>query len=257
VGDDFPIPHNAAASGAVEPEGLLIDSSNARLLNVRQVPLDVEVNDMRAHVVGETTGFSSFLGSPYVFASYSDGARYIRLGQDQTMFVLARVRPGASIPAVINGLRARLPNVDVWTRDEFARKSRWYWISQTGAGGAILMAALLGFFIGLAIVSQATYATTMENIEEFATLKAIGASRGFIVGVIVAQSAICGICGYILGLVITAPMVKAAVAAIPWVFTPTWLAGAALLPTLGMCVLASIISVRAALGVEPARVFRA
>ena len=43
-------------------------------------------------------------------------------------------------------------------------KARFYWITQTGAGGAILTAALLGFFIGLAVVSQSIYATTMEEI---------------------------------------------------------------------------------------------
>lgn len=108
-------------------------------------------------------------------------------------------------------LRSRFPNVDVWTRAEFSRKARWFWITQTGEGGAILMAALLGFFIGLAIVSQAVYATTMENIEEFATLKAIVGSCVFISGVIVSQAVMCRLGGYILGTLITAPMVKAAI----------------------------------------------
>lgn len=256
VGPQFPMPH-LGGSAAVEPEGLLVDSSNATLLNVSRTPLDVELNNMRAHVIGETAGFSSFLGSPYVFTSYHDGSRYIRLEPDQTMYVLVRLQPGAPAKQVIDGLKARLTNVDIWTREQFARKARWYWVSQTGAGGAILMAAMLGFFVGLAIVSQAIYATTMENIEEFATLKALGASKPFIMRVIVWQSVICGLCGYVLGLAITTPMVKAAVSTVPWVYTPGWLSAAALIPTLGMCVMASILSVRTALAVEPGRVFRA
>ena len=204
-----------------------------------------------------TSGFSSFIGSPYVFTSYDDAAKYIQLGPDETMFLLLKLKRGGRVNVVKRLLRSRFPNVDVWTRAEFSRKARWFWITQTGAGGAILMAALLGFFIGLAIVSQAVYATTMENIEEFATLKAIGGSRGFISGVIVSQAVMCGLGGYILGTLITAPIVKAALASIPWVYTPWWLPLGALVPTLGMCVLASILSVKAALRVEPARVFRA
>src|SRR5438874_736502 len=46
-----------------EPEGLLVDYSNARMLNVTRVPQDVEVNQRRARVVGQISGFSSFLGS--------------------------------------------------------------------------------------------------------------------------------------------------------------------------------------------------
>ena len=257
VGPNFPIPYISGDSGPVAPDALLIDKSNAQLLDVRHVPLEVEANNLHARVTGETVGFSSFIGSPYVFTSYDDAAKYIRLGPDEIMFLLLRLKPGVAVSTVQQELRARFPNVEVWTRAEFSRKARWYWISQTGAGGAILMAALLGFFIGLAIVSQAIYATTMENIEEFATLKAIGGSRRFIMGVIVAQSVLCGTGGYVLGILITAPMVKLATAGIPWVYTPWWLPILASIPTLGMCVMASVLSVKAALQIEPARVFRA
>jgi putative ABC transport system permease protein len=172
------------------------------------------------------------------------------------MFILVRVS-GASVDSVREALQARLPSVDVWTRGEFSRRSRMYWLTQTGAGGAILMAALLGFCIGLAVVSQSIYATTMENIEEFATLKAIGASGSYLRRVILSQAVICGAVGYVLGLLVTAPMIKAAQTGIPWVTSPWWLPPLILIPTAGMCVLASLISVRAAISVEPAKVFRA
>jgi putative ABC transport system permease protein len=258
VGRQFPIPHVQGDSAVVQPESIVVDSSNAELLNVAaRLPQDVEINEQRARVVSETTGFSSFLGSPYVFTSYADGSRYINLRPEETMFVLVWLEPGASIEKVKRGLQSRLQNVDIWTREEFSRKARFYWISQTGAGGAILTAALLGFFIGLAVVSQAIYATTMENIEEFATLKALGASNGFIRRVIVSQAVICGIGGYLLGLLITSPMIRAAQTSIPWVSAPGWLPLAIVIPTMAMCVSASIVSVRAALAVEPAKVFRA
>jgi putative ABC transport system permease protein len=256
VGDRFPMPR-ISENGAVQYESVLVDESNAALLNLTHYPQEVELNEQRAAIVGKTSGFGSFLGSPYVFTSYADGARYIRLRQEQTMFILIRVAPGASIEGVRAALQKRLENVDVWTRDDFSRKARLYWITQTGAGGAILMAALLGFLVGLAIVSQSIYATTMENIEEFATLRAIGASNGFIIRTIVLQSLICGIAGYILGVAVTAPVIKAAAASISWVTMPWWLPAFVFLPAVLMCVLASVLSIRTALTVEPAKVFRA
>jgi putative ABC transport system permease protein len=258
VGRQFPIPHLPGDTGAIAPEALLVDQSNAELLNIPpQLPVDVEINDQRARVIGLTSGFSSFLGSPYVFTSYADGARYMRLRPEETMFILVRLQQNASVLAVQKGLKIRLPNVDVWTREEFARQARFYWISKTGAGGAILMAALLGFLVGLAVASQAIYATTMENIEEFATLKALGASHAFIMRVIITQAFICGIGGYLLGVLLTMPVVHAVKAGIPWVSTPDWLPVSVLAPTLAMCILASIVSVKAALAIEPAKVFRA
>lgn len=260
AGPKFPIPHlpGASSAAAIPPQALLVDNSNAQLLEVsRRLPLDVEIDQQHARVVGTTSGFSSFLGSPYVFTSYADGSRYLRLPSDETMFILVQVAPGVAVQAVEQALRRRLPNADVWTRQEFANRARFYWISQTGAGAAILTAALLGFLIGLAVVSQAMYATTMENIEEFATLKALGAGAGFVMRVIVLQALIAGITGYLLGVLITNPMVQAAKGSIPWVSSPWWLPLGVLAPTLALCVAASLISVRTALAVEPAKVFRA
>jgi putative ABC transport system permease protein len=257
AGPRFPVP-TTGSERAAEPKALLIDESSSGLLNEGgQMPLPVEINDQRASVVGKTSGFSSFLGTPYVFTSYADGARYAGLRPAETMFILVRVGGGVAIEQVKRGLHARLPNVDIWTKSEFARKAQMYWSSQTGAGGAILAAALLGFIIGLAVVSQAVYATTMEHIEEFATLKAIGASHGFVIRVIVTQALVCGVAGYILGIALSEPVIRQAKVAIPWLATPAWLPLAILPPAIAICVFASILAVRAALAVEPARVFRA
>jgi len=173
------------------------------------------------------------------------------------MYVLLRVAPGFSIADVQRGLKLRLPNVDVLTREEFSGKARRYWLTKTGAGGAILTGAALGFLIGLVVVSQTIYANTMENIEEYATLKALGASQGFVAQIVVAQALICGAIGSAVGLIAVLPAVDRARALIPWIYMPSWLPLAMVIPSLLMCALASIVSVRSALTVEPARVFRA
>lgn len=254
----LPIPQLAGSPLGLAPEALVVDSSNAKILEIPgHLPLDVEINDQRARVVGRTSGFSSFLGSPYVFTSYTDASRYLGLRPDETMFILVQVQPGFSIEEVKRELQARLPSVQVSTRDEFSRRAEVYWTSQTGAGGAILAAAVLGFFVGLTIVSQAIYSTTMEHIEEFATLKALGAKSGYIVRVIVSQAILAGLTGYFLGVLITSPMIRAAKPHIPWISTPWWLPAGVFLPALVMCALASILSVKAAITVEPAKVFRA
>jgi len=104
------------------------------------------------------------------------------------MFVLLARRQGIfNIGTCSRTLGKRLPEVDVLTRDEFARKSRTYWTIKTGAGGAILTAAVLGFLIGLVVVSQTIYANTMENIEEYATLKALGAPKSLVARIVLTQ----------------------------------------------------------------------
>jgi putative ABC transport system permease protein len=244
AGRDFPVPRWQSA--ATMRETLLIDESGARLLGATELPLTVEVNQLRCRVAAQTTSFGSFLGSPYAFTGFKDAHH-----------ILVRVDPAYDVEAVRQRLQARLKDADVWTREEFAHSSRVYWMSQTGAGGAILTAAALGFLVGLVIVSQTTFATTIEKAEEFATLRALGAGRGYIAGVVLVQAILQGLIGFGAGLAAALPATRAARASVAWIATPWWLA-ALLAPVVClMCALASLASIRTALSIEPARVFRA
>ena len=71
----------------------------------------------------------------------------------------------------------------------------------TGAGVAVLMAAVLGLIVGIAVVAQTIYATTMDHIREYGTLKAMGAPNRYVLGVIMQQAAIAAVMGYAIGMV--------------------------------------------------------
>jgi len=111
----------------------------------------------------------------------------------------------------------------------------------------------LGFLIGLVVVSQTIYANTMENIEEYATLKALGAPKSLVARVVLTQALLCGTVGSVLGLFAVIPVIDQAKSLIPWIYMPWWLPVVMVLPSMAMCSLASIASVRNALTVEPGR----
>jgi putative ABC transport system permease protein len=255
VGKSFPVPDVPGL--AEEPDAVFYDVSDRSLIGVTTLPAEVEVNRRRAVIARQIDDHGAFLGVPFLFTSYRNAARYIGFGPDEGMYILVRVDRGYSVSDVQHSLARRLPEVDVLTRQEFAHKSRMYWTIKTGAGSAILTAAVLGFLIGLVVVSQTIYANTMENIEEYATLKALGGSQAFVARIVLMQALICGIAGSILGLLAVVPSLSYAKSLIPWIFTPWWLPFVMVAPSLIMCSLASIASVRSALTVEPGRVFRA
>ena len=257
IGKRFPVPGLPGLAEVPSPDAVLYDESNRDQIEVTALPAEVEINRHRASIERQIKGFGSFLGLSYLFTSYPNAARYLGFGPEEAMYILLRVGSGYSVSDVQQSLRRRLPEVDVLTRQEFAHKSRVYWMIKTGAGGAILTGAVLGFLVGLVVVSQTIYANTMENIEEYATLKALGASRTFVARIVITQALICSTVGGILGLLVVVPLVDYARSLISWVYTPWWLPVAMVVPSLLMCSLASIASVRSALTVEPGRVFRA
>lgn len=257
IGDRFPVPNRHESAGQMSPDAVLYDVSDRKQIDVDALPAEIEINRHRASIEREIRGYGAFLGVPFLFTSYRNAIRYMGFGPDQAMYIVLRVDKKYSLSQVQQSLKQRLPEVDVLTQNEFAHKSRMYWTIKTGAGGAILTAAVLGFLIGLVVVSQTVYANTMENIEEYATLKALGASQGYVARVVLTQALICGVIGSTLGLLAVIPSISYAKSLIPWISAPWWLPGAMVVPSLAMCSLASIVSVRTALTVEPGRVFRA
>jgi len=49
----------------------------------------------------------------------------------------------------------------------------------TGAGLAVLTAALMGLVVGVAVVAQTICAATMDHVREYGTLKGVGATNGY------------------------------------------------------------------------------
>lgn len=168
-----------------------------------------------------------------------------------------RIASGTASEAATSAIAARLPNVDVWTKNQFAWRSRLFWLIQTGAGGALSLAALLGFLIGLVLVAQTIYALTSENLEEFATLKSMGASDANVFSIVLTQSLTCGVIGGAIGLLLVGPFAVLARKIVTWIAVPPWMYVVVAALVVLLCTVAAMVAARPALSVNPGRVFRA
>ena len=101
------------------------------------------------------------------------------------------------------------------------------------------------------------YALTAENIEEFVTLRAIGASNADIRSIVLTQSLICGLIGCSSGLAVVGPFINVARTNITWAVVPTWMYALIPILVIVLCIAATAIAVRPALVVDPGRVFPA
>src|SRR5436305_4128298 len=96
-----------------------------------------------------------------------------------------------------------MPDSEVLTHDKCRKRSLDYWLFETGAGSGLIAGAVLAIVVGIVVVAQTLYASTKEHINEFATLRALGASSGFIRKVIILwQAVLSAIMGYCLGMVL-------------------------------------------------------
>lgn len=238
------------------PDTVFVDRFYLRKLGVTRLGETVEIRGHRARVVGFTEGIRSFTTSPYVFTSFKNALNYMRLREDETAYILVKADAGVPPAELKRRLAERLPDVEIYTTAEFSRKTQIFWMFGTGAGVSVLIAALLGLIVGIVVVSQTTYAMTMDHLREFGTLKAMGATNGYIYRVIIEQAVISAVMGYSVGITISLALAAAsrhgsALILLPW---PVSLAMLAL--AVGMCVLASLASIRKVTTLDPVMVFK-
>jgi putative ABC transport system permease protein len=259
VDDSLERPWNLV-EGRVEdlksPDAVILDELYKQKLGVTRVGEVFEIGGYRARVVGFTRGIRSFTTSPYVFTSFKNAQDFTNMREDQTLFILVKVAKGADVEQVRRALLDRVKDVDVFRTEEFSHMTTFYWMFTTGAGVAVLIAAVLGLVVGFVVVAQTIYATTMDHIREFGTLKAMGAPNSYVYKVIMKQAAISAVIGYALGMIVSVFVVHGSEKGGAAILMPMPMAVGMFFVTLTMCVGAALVSINKVTHIDPAMVFK-
>jgi putative ABC transport system permease protein len=238
------------------PDSVAIDRLFADKLGVRGVGELAEIGGHRARVVAMTEGIRSFTTAPWVFTAARTARAMVGFEEGRSNYILVTLAPGYDPLRTRDALRAAIPRVDVYTTEQLADLTRDYWLLTTGAGASVLVSAVLGLLVGAVIVAQVLYATTVDHLSEFGTLRAMGAPSGFVYRVILSQASISATIGYGVGILGALVVAKWSEKSSVLVLVTPELAAALFAVTLGMCAGASVVSIRKAMTIDPAMVFQ-
>jgi putative ABC transport system permease protein len=244
-----------SARALAAPSAVAIDSTYFHELGVGGLGDRAEVNNMEVTVHAVSKGIRSFTTLPYIFTTLATGRTLLGASAEQSSYTLVKVSPGTEVENLRAALAKRLPDAEILTHAEFRKRSLDYWLFETGAGAALIAGAVLGIIVGMVIVAQTLYASTKDHLNEFATLRALGASAGYINKVILIQAILSAVIGYVLGMALSLLVIWAAEdSTLLIVMTPN-LALMLLALTVGMCVLAALCAIFKVIRIDPAVVF--
>jgi putative ABC transport system permease protein len=241
-----------------QPDAVMMDEEGFHYLWPGQ-PLAIgktfEMNDHRALLVGICKASRTFQTFPILYTRYQQALNYSAQERRVLPFVLAKGEPGLALDEVCRRIHERT-GLTALTRDAFAWKTMGYYLRRTGIPMNFGITVALGFIVGCAIAGQTFYTFVLENLNQFGSLKAMGVSNLRIVGMVLIQGLVIGALGYCLGLGLASlfgvAMRNTQVSFfMPWQ-VPVITAGAVAL----IVFLASLVSVRRVLRLEPATVFQ-
>jgi putative ABC transport system permease protein len=235
---------------------LLMDRSAERRFGPFAVGEYREILQRRFKIIGSTSGAASFTTAPISFMDFRNAQELTSLLRGKTTYILVKVQPGASRDAVASEIRRRLPFNDVYTKEDWASRSRAYWIISTGLGMNMGVTVFLGILVGIVVVAQTLYTSAVEHVKEFGTVKAIGGSNRDIYMILGEQALIAAVLGYALGALLCLLIRPLMAKLFLNVLVSPQFAAAVFVGTVLMCLGAAMLSFRRVADIDPALVFR-
>ncbi|HYJ10401.1 MAG TPA: ABC transporter permease [Polyangiaceae bacterium] len=236
---------------------VIFDESASKRFGKFEVGDYREVMGQRLKVSGKTREAKSFTTTPLAFMDFRRAqALQPELLEGKTSYIVVKVATGADVAVVKAELERRLPYNDVFTSQAWAERSRAYWVENTGIGFNAFLTVFLGCLVGVVVVAQTLYTSTMEHLKEFGTVKAIGGSNLDIYRMLGKQATVAAVVGFVLGY-LPAQLLKPVIASagLKLIIAPE-LTLVVLLGTVLLCLGSALISFRKVASIDPALVFR-
>jgi len=242
-----------------QPDAIIIDEAGYNLLwpgEPLRVGRVLEMNDRRAIIVGICKASKTFQTFPIIYTLYSQAVTFAPPERKVLSFVLAQPQDGLNAEALCQRIEEKT-GLKALTNEQFRWATMWYYLENTGIPINFGVTVVLGFIVGAAISGQTFYLFTVENLAQYAMLKAMGTTNLRMVGMILLQALLVGAIGYGIGIGMAATFGAFAQGNTKLAFYMPWqvLVGTGIAVVL-MVVGASLLSIRRVLVLEPAVVFR-
>jgi putative ABC transport system permease protein len=243
-----------------EPDSVVVDKAGYVLLYPGE-PLELgrtlELNDHKVTIVGISDPPAPFLSFPVMHTRYSEAVNFV--GRERTELSYVLVKPQAGVKAeelckrieAQTGLRAR-------TSEQFQWDCIRYYLKNTGIPVNFGITITIAVIVGVVVAGQTFYLFTVENLKQFGAIKAIGVTNWRLIGMILLQAFTVGVIGFSLGTGMAGQFFDFFSQKIPTrglvlMWQSVALTGACIVFVM---ILASMLSLRRVLVLEPAVVFR-
>lgn len=264
-GNWLALPGIAEHANALRGDNTFLFDRNSRNVFGRVLPalaegraVHVEVSRRKMKLVGLTAVASSFGQEGCMVLSR---ANFLRVNErhapNQLEAGFVRIRPGADrevLQAAFNQFLA--PEARVLTPSQFKKMELDYWRNNAPVGFIFTTGTVVGFFVGFVVVYQILYNDVTNHLPQYATLKAMGFSDGWLLRHVIREGMYLAVCGYIPGTLCALGLYR-----LMHIYTgipmgPTWSrAVTLLLLTSLMCFLGGVMATRRLREADPADVF--
>ncbi|MGH7162274.1 MAG: ABC transporter permease [Planctomycetota bacterium] len=247
-------------AGLRQPDAVIVDDVGYGFLwpgEPFRLGKTLEMNDRRAVVVGICRTPPPFQTVPLLYTRYSQALSYVGGERNRMSFVLVHPEEGVDASTLARRIEERT-GLSAKTRAAFSWMTIRYYLTHTGIPFNFGITILVAFLVGTVVAGQTFYLFAVEHLKEFGALKAIGVTNARLVGMILLQAVVVGAMGFAFGTFLAAGFFEATqdLPHLRGFFMPWRVAAGVGAVVMVIVILASLVSIRRVVVLEPAVVFR-
>lgn len=179
---------------------ILYDSRSRAIYGDIREGMEIELSGMKYRVGGLIKLGPNFTHNGYVIMG---DVNYLPIigRPDLISFGLLRVTPGTDLETLKTKLSSLCPeDVIIMTPDEVRKRDTHFWTTATSFGIVFGTGLVIGLVIGVMICYQILFNEITDHMPQYATLKAVGFSNAYLVGVVMKIAILYSLLGFLPGL---------------------------------------------------------
>ena len=205
VGSEAPFfiggPKPSIISGGNVSDLSIRSAISVEFFNVKTWRTTLKLNDQlevnkKTATVKVTTKNAQGYGGNFVYTSLQNARFFSNIPNDRITVVVVRPKKGEDVQKVIDRINSTFKGVIAWksgairdiTINDILVKTN----TGTSFGSLVIFAIVSGFFI----IGLTMYSSVLDRIQDYGTLKAIGATNSYLTKLILMQAFLYGIAGF-------------------------------------------------------------
>ena len=211
IGSAFPAMAAGPREGLIEsgslhdlaaPEIVSTDFYDNKALRYEVQPgTRFEING-KAAMVGVTTRHAKGFNAPLLYTTLDKARYYSGLSETMVSGIIVTVRDPVMIGPVVRRINQAAPDLKAWPAEELRTGTIVNVMTANNMGMSFATLVIFGIISGFFIIGLTMYSATYDRIKDYGTLKAIGASGRYITSLVVAQSLIYAVTGFLVSLLL-------------------------------------------------------
>lgn len=207
-------------------------------------------------IVGATTKNAKGFSTPMLYTTDTNARYFSGFSENMVNAVIVTVKNPDNIDFVIEQINAVAPDLHAWRAEDLMNSTIINVLITNNMGMSFAILVIFAIVSGFFIIGLTMYSATYDRIKDYGTLKAIGATNRYITLLVMAQSLLYAVAGFIISLILlVGTKLGMAKAGLIIKLTPQFLLFLFLV-TLIIAVGSSLFSIKKLKKVEPSSVFR-